>query len=90
MITADESEFKIKLSASKFTAGTYTFVAKNTGHAPHALEIDGPGVSDRKTSTISGGGSTAVTVTLQKGSYEIYCPVDGHKAAGMDLHITVS
>lgn len=47
-------------------------------------------MSDRKTGTISGGGSTAVTVTLQNGSYEIYCPVDRHKAQGMDLHITVS
>ena len=90
VVTADESEFKINLSSTKFPAGTYTFIAKNTGQAPHALEIDGPGVSDRKTSTISPGASTAVTVTLQKGSYEVYCPVDSHKAMGMDLHITVS
>ncbi len=54
MVTADETEFTIKLSTTKFTAGTYTFVAKNSGQAPHALEIDGPGVSDRKTTTISG------------------------------------
>ena len=47
-------------------------------------------MSDRKTPTISPGASTAVTVTLQKGSYEVYCPVDSHKAMGMDLHITVS
>lgn len=89
MVTADETEFTITLSTTKFTAGTYTFVAKNTGNAPHALEIDGPGVSDRKTTTNSGGASSAVTVTLQRGSYELYCPVDSHKGKGMDLHIAV-
>ncbi len=88
-VIANESEFAIALSTTTFTPGTYTFVAKNTGRAPHALEIDGPGVSDRATTTVSGGESSAVTVRLQKGTYELYCPVDGHKASGMELHITV-
>jgi len=43
MVTADETEFKIRLSVSRFTAGRYKFVTKNSGHAAHALEIDGPG-----------------------------------------------
>ena len=90
VVTANESEFKISLSSTTFTPGRYTFIAKNVGQTAHALEIDGPGVSDRKTPTISPGASTPVTVALQKGSYEVYCPVDSHKAMGMDLHITVS
>jgi uncharacterized cupredoxin-like copper-binding protein len=89
-ITVDEADFKINLSTMTFTPGTYTFVVKNTGHASHALEIDCPGVEDRKSDTVSPGGSTRLTVTLQKGSYELYCPVDGHKGMGMDTHITVS
>ena len=90
VVTANESDFKISLSSTTFTPGRYTFIAKNVGQTAHALEIDGPGVSDRKTPTISPGASTPGTVALQKGSYEIYCPVDSHKAMGMDLHITVS
>ena len=90
VVTADESDFKISLSSATFTPGRYTFIANNVGQTAHALEIDGPGVSDRKTPTISPGASTPVTVALQKGSYEVYCPVDSHKAMGMDLHITVS
>jgi len=89
-VTVDEADFKINLSTMTFAPGTYTFVVKNTGHATHALEIDGPGVEDRKSDTVSPGGSTRLTVTLQKGSYELYCPVDGHKGMGMDTHITVS
>ncbi|MDQ6657996.1 MAG: hypothetical protein M3Z00_07200 [Actinomycetota bacterium] len=29
-------------------------------------------------------------MTLQKGTYELYCPVGNHKQMGMDTHITVS
>jgi len=39
---------------------------------------------------ISPGGQESVTVALQAGTYDIYCGVPGHKALGMDVHITVS
>jgi hypothetical protein len=35
----DQSQFKINLSRTKFPAGTYTFIAKNTGQVPHAGEL---------------------------------------------------
>jgi uncharacterized cupredoxin-like copper-binding protein len=85
-----ESEFALKLSLTRFSPGRYIFMARNVGRAPHALEIDGPGVKDRKTKTLSGGGSAGLAVTLQKGKYELYCPVDGHRAKGMQLEITVA
>jgi uncharacterized cupredoxin-like copper-binding protein len=62
----------------------------NKGHLSHSLEIDGPGVSDQRIpGTISPGSSKQLTVTLQKGTYEIYCPVDSHKSLGMLIHVTV-
>jgi uncharacterized cupredoxin-like copper-binding protein len=89
-VTVDEVEFKLNLSTTTFKPGTYTFVAKNAGQVTHALQIEGPGVEDRKTGNVSPGGSAMLTVTLQKGSYELSCPVDGHKGLGMDTHITVA
>jgi uncharacterized cupredoxin-like copper-binding protein len=89
-VTATETEFKIALSQSTFTAGTYTFKATNAGKFPHALTIVGPGVASVATENLSPGKSGSVTVTLTSGSYEIYCPVDGHKGLGMDLHVTVT
>jgi uncharacterized cupredoxin-like copper-binding protein len=89
MVTVDESEFKITLSTTAFSPGTYTFVAKNTGHATHSLTIAGPGLAGSTSANVSPGGSTMLTVTLQKGSYELYCPIDGHKSQGMDTRITV-
>jgi uncharacterized cupredoxin-like copper-binding protein len=89
-VTVKESEYKLQLSTTKLGAGTYRFTARNVGKIPHALEIDGPGVSDMRTpGTIAPGSSKTLTVTLKKGSYEIYCPVPGHKAMGMDMHVTV-
>jgi len=90
VVTVRETEFELEFSTMRFTPGTYTFVAKDAGHVGHALEIDGPGVSDRRTSgTIAPGGSASLTVTLKAGDYEIWCPVDGHKGLGMDAHIHV-
>jgi uncharacterized cupredoxin-like copper-binding protein len=89
-VTATETDFKIALSVSSVPAGTYTFKAVNSGQDTHALEINGPGVSDKSTAGISPSSSASLTVTLTKGSYEIWCPVANHKAMGMDTHITVT
>ncbi|WP_129308248.1 copper-binding protein [Streptomyces sp. L2] len=88
-VTVTETEYALKLSRSHFTPGTYTFVSDNAGKVTHALSIDGPGVEDAHTSNIQHGQHATLTVTLKKGNYDIYCPVDSHKQLGMDQHITV-
>ena len=53
------------------------------------LEVEGNGV-EKESSDISAGSSGTLKVTLTKnGSYEIYCPVDGHKGLGMKGTVTV-
>lgn len=89
-VTVTESEYRLQLSAMRLKAGQTTFDVINKGHIAHSLEIDGPGVSDKRISgTIAPGSSSQLTVRLQHGSYELYCPVDGHKGLGMDVHVTV-
>ena len=83
------TDFHLALSQQNFTPGTYTFVAVNSGQAVHAIEVDGPGVSDQQTDDVQPGQTARLTVTLQPGSYEMYCPVDGHRTKGMDTHFTV-
>ncbi|MDC0773306.1 cupredoxin domain-containing protein [Streptomyces sp. HD] len=87
-VAAELSDFHIKLSTEKFQPGQYTFTAKNTGSHDHAIEIEGPG-GENRSKTIEPGQSTTLTVTLKSGSYEVYCPVDGHKDRGMKTDITV-
>lgn len=70
-------------------AGTVTIRATNNGTVEHALEVDGQGIEE-ETETIAPGESAELTVDLTKeGSYEIYCPVDGHRDLGMEGTLTV-
>ena len=45
---------------------------------------------DKDGKTVNKGGTSRVTVTLKKGTYTFYCPVDGHEAAGMKGKLVVS
>lgn len=82
-------DFKITVAPGMtFKAGTYTFVVTNQGPSSHNLTINGPGVSNEATPTFAPGTET-LTVTLSNGTYDLYCSVPGHKALGMDTHITV-
>lgn len=88
-ITATEKEYSITLSATAFTPGVYTFVVENHGTTTHNLNIAGPGVAGQTSPTVQPGGTGQVTVTLQKGTYELWCSIDGHKDLGMDVMIQV-
>ncbi|NMM25424.1 MAG: hypothetical protein HHJ11_18465 [Phycicoccus sp.] len=84
-----EKEFSIALDKKSFTAGDYTFAIQNQGSFPHNLTIEGPGVDSKTSPTFGTGESGSLTVTLQKGSYDLSCSVPGHKDKGMDIKITV-
>ncbi len=88
-VKATETDFHIALSKSTFAAGKYTFVAVNKGHVTHALEITGPGLKNATTKDITPGQSAKLTVTFKKGAYDVFCPIPGHKALGMNVDITV-
>jgi uncharacterized cupredoxin-like copper-binding protein len=89
VVKAVETDFHIALSKSTFSPGKYTFVAQNKGQVTHSLEITGPGLSNAKAKNISPGHSTKLTVTFKKGAYDIFCPIPGHKALGMNVNIVV-
>ncbi len=59
----------------------------NPSQVPHAVEIEGNGVEE-ETKTLTEG-KADVTVDLKAGKYEFYCPVDGHRAGGMEGTLTV-
>jgi plastocyanin len=69
--------------------GTYEFRVTNNGTIAHALELEGNGVEE-KTGDIQPGTATTLRVTLAKdGSYELYCPIDGHRSQGMKGTLSV-
>jgi plastocyanin len=75
---------KTELSAKP---GKVTITMDNPSDVPHAVEVEGNGVEE-ETKTLTGG-TASVTVDLKAGDYEFYCPVDGHKAGGMEGTLTV-
>ena len=89
-ITIDETEFQLSpASVSLDKPGTYVFRGVDKGSVAHAIAVEGNGV-DADGPTVQPGGVSVLRVTLTKaGSYEIYCPVDGHKAQGMRGTVTV-
>jgi plastocyanin len=76
---------KAKLSAK---AGNVTITMDNPSPVQHAIGVKGNGV-DKDGSPVGMGGKSTVTVALKPGTYEFYCPVDGHAAAGMKGTLTV-
>lgn len=85
-------EIEYSLAPAKVTIaapGTVTFDAKNAGKVDHALEIQGNGI-DQKLGTLSPGSSGKLTVDLSKaGTYELFCPIDGHRGMGMQATVVV-
>ena len=75
---------KTKLDAK---AGKVTITMDNPSSVPHAVEVEGNGVEEESKTLTKG--SAKLTVDLKPGSYEFYCPVDGHRDAGMKGTLTV-
>ena len=63
-----------------------TIMLPNNGALPHNFNIDELNVHSE---TPNGGGSTQVTINAPAGTYEYYCNVPGHAAAGMVGSLTV-
>jgi plastocyanin len=83
------TDFAIDPPNPTVAAGTVTFAVSNDGSAPHNLEVEGNGVEEELPADLSGGESGELTVDLQPGTYEWYCPVGNHAAMGMEGELTV-
>jgi len=90
-IAISMTEFALEPASLELVAGSYTFDGVNDGSIPHGLVIDGEG-GRVGTPDISyaPGTSQSFTADLTPGTYEIYCPVPGHKDAGMAATVTVT
>ncbi|MEU8762929.1 plastocyanin/azurin family copper-binding protein [Streptomyces sp. NPDC048659] len=87
-VKTDLTDFHIALSPQPTQPGRYTFAEKNDGQHDHALEIQGNGTESRS-KTVGPGQSTTLTVDLKPGTYQVYCPIDGHKDLGMKTQLTI-
>jgi plastocyanin len=83
-----DGSLKFDKSKLEAKAGTVTIDFDNLSDStPHAVEIEGNGVEE-KSDTVTGA-KTSVTADLDAGTYTFYCPVAGHRQAGMEGTLTV-
>ncbi len=84
------TEWMVKLSDATVRTGPVTFTVANEGSVPHAFEIEGPGL-ERETALIQPGENATLTLTLQPGTYRVYCPVGrgSHQKLGMEAQLKV-
>ncbi|MBI4307977.1 MAG: hypothetical protein HY684_04150 [Chloroflexi bacterium] len=81
-------EWKLEIAQTKRGSGDVVFLVANNGSATHALRIEGPGIQ-RQTRNIEPGGSDVLSVRLERGTYELYCPIDRHKDRGITIKLQV-
>lgn len=68
-------------------AGSVSIELVNDSPTPHAVDVEGNGVEE-ESETITDG-TTTLSTDLEPGTYTFYCPVDGHREAGMEGTLTV-
>lgn len=88
-LSADPTQLKFNTKTLSAKSGTVTLTMDNPSGIPHAIAVEGNGV-DKDGQTVQQGGTSTITVHLKPGKYAFYCPVDGHRAAGMQGTLTVS
>lgn len=82
------TEYSIEMPDT-LSAGPHPLTIANAGKDKHNFAIEGPGLNQKLASDLMRGDSAPMTVVLQKGTYRVYCPVDGHRGKGMSRTITV-
>jgi plastocyanin len=85
--TISESEFKLDPSSPTVAPGG-TITVKNAGTTTHALEIKLPN-GDIRTKSLSPGQSVDVKAPAKAGTYQMWCPIDGHRQQGMTGQLKV-
>src|SRR4051794_17166977 len=81
-LKASKTKFRFNTSHVTVSHGKVTFRMSNPSSFRHGIAVEGHGV-DKDGKPVNKGGVSTVTVTLKKGTYEYYCPVDSHKQKGM-------
>lgn len=86
-IPVADSGLAFALTEMTAPAGEVTLRSVNPQGVEHNIAVDAPDpvIGD----TVTDGGVSEITVTLEPGTYEYYCAVPGHREGGMVGTLTV-
>ena len=83
------TEYKIEMPL-QLRAGRTVFKVTNVGGMFHRFEVEGGGIEKEVEPGLDAGQTKLLELDLKPGLYEVYCPVHGHKKAGMSLRLKVT
>jgi len=89
-IDVASSGFAYTESTATATAGHVVIKSMNPQGTGHDISLKGNGVDEHGDVVQDGSVSTIDIADLKPGTYEFYCSVPGHEAAGMKGTLTVS
>jgi len=89
MVEVRLTEYKIEMPL-QLRAGRTLFKVTNVGGMFHRFEIEGGGIEKEVEPGVEAGQTKSLELDLKPGMYEVYCPVHGHKKAGMSLRLKVT
>lgn len=89
-IDVASSGFAYAETTATATAGHVVIKSMNPQSTGHDISLKGNGVDEHGDVVQDGGVSTIDIPDLKAGTYEFYCSVPGHEAAGMKGTLTVS
>lgn len=81
---------RVAVRGEAIPPGPAVFTVTNGGEQLHNLHIEGPGVSAAAGDPIPAKSSRDVNVTLQAGTYTLYCPVLDHRTKGEETTLTIA
>ena len=100
-VRVELGEMYVRPSVRSIGAGKVTFVVRNVGKLEHELIVsripvvmEAPGMPDHHaglgmTDHMGPGGKGKLTLRMKPGTYELFCNVPGHYAAGQRLRFKV-
>jgi uncharacterized cupredoxin-like copper-binding protein len=89
-LSADPSgALKFNTTTLSAEAGMVTITMHNPAPLQHGIAVEGNGV-DKDGKIVGQGGTSVLALQLKAGKYTFYCPVPGHKQAGMQGTLTVT
>jgi len=77
------SEWKLEPASIELPPGKITFIVTNAGTMEHEFEIEAHEREFGYLEHIAPGQTKRLTVALDAGEYELYCPIPGHKEKGL-------
>ena len=88
-LSADPNALKFNTTTLSAKAGTVTITMNNPSSVQHGIAVEGNGVNQAG-KIVGQGGTSVLAVQLKAGKYTFFCPVPGHRQAGMQGTLTVT